>query len=820
MRSFPANGLNIVIVLALLTAVLSCSERECPAAEKKAHTRKPLPSAAEIAKLPADGGKEFNRLIHEKSPYLLQHARNPVDWYPWGAEAFAKAKKEGKPIFLSVGYSTCHWCHVMERESFETEMIAKILNEFYVSTKVDREERPDLDQIYMTATQMLAGQGGWPNSVWLTPAGKPWYAGTYFPPTAKFGRPGFNTILTQLARAWRVQNDEIVKKSDEIADRIKRYTSGKTRAKAHGELSYQLLENATRMMSMTFDPRMGGFSRAPKFPPHSNLLLLLSEYERTKDDRLMHMAQLTLDQMAAGGIHDHVGGGFHRYATDPIWLLPHFEKMLYDNAQLARAYVKAYELTGKERHKRTAIDIYDWVLREMTDKDGGFYSALDADSEGEEGLFYIWTRKEVLKILGKKAGDEFCKAYGFVKGGNFFDQASGKKPGGNIPHFPEGFDAAAKALKTDPAALRKRLAAGRDKLLKVRVKRIWPYKDDKILTSWNGLMIESLAIGGRGLKDPKLTKAAEKAASFVLKNMRKKGRLLRTYRSGGAKLNAYLDDYSFMGLALVELHRTTGDKKWLSEATSLAGAMLKYYSDPDAGGFFFTSSDHEDLLSRTKDPFDRAVPSGNAVAVRLLVELGELTGKSEYRDAADKALRAFLPFMQRSPRGMGVLLHAAGRFLETAPPEPEETVRKPNAKSQIGPVKVELFASKLSVAPGETIKLKILLTSDKGWHVNSNKPLDDKLIATSLKFRGSKKLSLADVTWPAGDKVKLKFSDKPLSVYEGAVLVRASIKIAKDAPLGSAKAELTLKAQPCGNTVCQEPADHKLTLEIKVAKPK
>ncbi len=812
--------MNIVIILALLTAVLSCSERACPAAEKTAHTRKPLPSAAEIAKLPADGGKEFNRLIHEKSPYLLQHARNPVDWYPWGPEAFAKAKKEGKPIFLSVGYSTCHWCHVMERESFETEMIAKILNEFYVAIKVDREERPDLDQIYMTATQMLAGQGGWPNSLWLTAEGKPWYAGTYFPPDDKFGRPGFKKILTQLARAWRIQNVEIVKKSGEVADRIKRYTSGTTRAQASGKVGYELLENACQIMSMTFDPRMGGFGRAPKFPPHSNLQLLLSEYERTKNERLMHMVRITLDAMAVGGIHDHVGGGFHRYATDPIWLLPHFEKMLYDNAQLARAYVRAYELTGKDRDKQTAMDTYDWVLREMTDADGGFYSALDADSAGEEGLFYVWTPKEVQEILGKKAGDEFCKAYGFVKGGNFYDQASGKKPGTNIPHFPKGFDTAAKELKADPDALRKRLTAGLDKLLKVRVKRIWPYKDDKILTSWNGLMIESLAIGGRVLKDPRLTKAAEKAASFVLKSMRKKGRLLRTYRSGGAKLNAYLDDYSFMGLALVELHRTTGDKKWLAEAVSLADAMLKHYSDPDAGGFFFTSSDHEDLLSRTKDPFDRAVPSGNAVAVRLLVELGDLTGRTEYRAAADKALKAFLPFMQRSPRGMGVLLHAAGRYLATAPPEPKETVRKPNAKAQAGPVKVELFASKLSVAPGETLKLKILLTSEKGWHVNSNKPLDDKLIATSLKLSGGKKVSLAGVTWPAGDEVKLKFSDKPLSVYEGAVLVRANIKIAKDAPLGPVKAELTLTAQPCSNTVCQEPADHKLALEIKVAKPK
>ncbi|MCP4375073.1 MAG: thioredoxin domain-containing protein [bacterium] len=379
------------------------------------------------------------------------------------------------------------------------------------------------------------------------------------------------------------------------------------------------------------------------------------------------MATLTLDAMARGGIHDHIGGGFHRYATDPIWLLPHFEKMLYDNAQLARIYVKAYELTGKERYKRVAGDIYNWVLREMTDPGGGFYSALDADSSGEEGLFYVWRRKEIIEILGEKSGDEFCKAYGFVEGGNFVDQASGKKPGTNIPHLPADIKTIAKKLNTDPAALLKRLESARGKLLKQRVKRVWPHKDDKVLTSWNGLMIEALAIGGRVLKDPRLTAAAEKAATFILRDMQKNGRLLRTWRRGSAKLNAYLNDYAFLGLGLVELHRTTGDKKWLAQAVSITDVMIKNYSDPDAGGFFFTSRDHEQLLARTKDPFDLAVPSGNAVAVRLLVELGHLTGQAKYRTTAKKALDAFAPFMQRSPRGMSTLLHAAGRYLATAP---------------------------------------------------------------------------------------------------------------------------------------------------------
>ena len=809
MRVFPASGLNGVIILVLLTAVLSCSDRSCPAAEKTAHERKPLPSPAQIAKLPADGGKEFNRLIHEKSPYLLQHARNPVNWYPWSTEAFARAKKEGKPIFLSVGYSTCHWCHVMERESFETEAIAAILNEFYIAIKVDREERPDVDQVYMTATQMLAGQGGWPNSLWLTPAGKPWYAGTYFPPDDKFGRPGFKKILNQLARAWTAQNAEILKRSDEISARIKQYTSGKSRTSASGEISHKLLENATEIMGMTFDPRMGGFGRAPKFPPHGSLQLLLSEYARTKSDRLLHMAGVTLDAMAAGGIHDHVGGGFHRYATDPIWLLPHFEKMLYDNAQLARAYVNAYELTGKERYKRVAMDTYDWVLREMTDAGGGFYSALDADSDGEEGLFYVWTRKEIIEVLGEKAGDEFCKAYGFAEGGNFFDQANGKKPGTNIPHFPE-------ASKADD----KRFASAREKLLKRRVKRVWPYKDDKVLTSWNGLMIEALAYGGRALKDPRLTAAAEKAAGFILRDMRKDGRLLRTWRGGGSKLNAYLDDYAFMGVAFLELHQTTGDKKWLTEAASLADVMLKNYSDPDGGGFFFTSSDHEELLTRTKDPFDRAVPAGNAVAVRLLVELGHLTGQAKYRVAAEKSLKAFLPFMQRSPNGMSTLLYAAGRYLATAPAQEATSRPAAAAVAQSGPVKVEAFAPRLTAEPGGSIDLEVLITIEKGWHINSSKPLAKNLIATELKLKGVTQTTLGDVVWPAGKKATFGFSDQPLSVYEGTVRILAKIRVAKDLFAGQTNVELTLTAQPCSNKSCLLPINHKLPLTITITAPK
>ena len=779
-----------------------------------AHKPKALPTPQEIAKLPPDGGRKFNRLIHEKSPYLLQHARNPVNWFPWGPEAFARAKKEGKPIFLSVGYSTCHWCHVMERESFEREDVAKILNEHYVAIKVDREERPDVDQIYMLATQLVSGRGGWPNSLWLTPDGRPWFTGTYFPREDRSGRLGFKSILTNLAKTWRTRQKDINTRADQIAKAMRTYSSGK-HVEPAGEVSRDLIQAAVRVLRRSFDEQQGGFGGAPKFPPHSRLRLLLHEYRRTKDAALLRMATRTLDAMADGGIHDHVAGGFHRYAVDGRWFLPHFEKMLYDNAQLARAYVDGYLLTRDERYRDVAVRICEWVLREMADPAGGFHSALDADSEGEEGKFYLWSRKEIVQILGHEEGELFCDVYGAVDGGNFTDEATGHKPGTNLLYLPRPLAEAAGKLKLTPAQLSKRLASARAKLLAVRVRRVWPHRDDKVLAAWNALMIGSLAYAGQHLKEPRYVAAAVKAAEFVLARMRKNGRLLRTYRQGGAKLPAYLDDYAFLADALLDLRDATDDDRWLKVSRSIADEMLRLYGDTSGGGFFFTAGDHEDLLARTKDPVDRAIPAGNAVAARALVRLGQLTGQSKYRDAAGETLDAFQGFMARMPQGTSSLLVAAAMYLDTAPAAPAGP--KADAVAGKKPVSVAAFASRLTAAPGAEIDLALRVAVDKGWHVNSHRPLGKDLIATSLSVNAGGSAVLGDVVYPPGKKVKFAFSPEALSVYEGTIWIRAKLKLAKTAKPGRAAVELAIGTQACNDSRCLAPQTHKLTLNLTVA---
>ena len=773
--------------------------------------------------LPPDGGPEFNRLIHEKSPYLLQHARNPVDWYPWGDEAFERARREKKPVFLSVGYSTCHWCHVMERESFERHDVADILNRHFVAVKVDREERPDVDAIYMTVTQLMTGRGGWPNSVWLTPARRPWFAGTYFPREDASGRPGFKSVLTQLAAAWQDRRSEVDRQADRITQALKQAGTGRDFT-ATGELARDVVGAAMRAIVESFDPTHGGLGGAPKFPPHGALRLLAYECRRTPDPERLRILTRTLDAMADGGIHDHVGGGFHRYATDARWFLPHFEKMLYDNAQLARAYVDGFLLTGHTRYRRVAMRTLDWVLREMTDADGAFHSAIDADSEGEEGKFYAWRPEEVVAVLGDDAGQRFCRVYGIEPGGNFADEAGGHKPGTSIVHLKRPLGAAAAAERISVDQLRRHLDADRRKLLEHRATRVWPHIDDKVLTAWNGLTIGSLAYAGRHLNQPRYTHAAERAAAFILDRMRRDARLLHTYRAGHARLSAYLDDYAFLADGLLELHDATGHTRWLDQARALMDVLVKHHWDAPTGGFFFVSDDHEDLLTRTKDPFDSALPSGNGVAAAVLVRLGALTGETAYGDQARAALDAFRGFMQQAPRGTESLILAAARWLDQPSAAPatraagtQAAGSQPDARSTIGAVTVRAFAPTRTPARGQTVALIVRVALDRGWHVNSSAPLDPRLVALRVTLDAHPHAALGHVVYPPGNEVRLPFSPERLSVYEGTIDITVPVVVGAAAPPGPTRWVLRLRAQPCDDRSCQAPQTHALPIPIEIA---
>jgi len=595
-----------------------------------------------------------NRLAGETSPYLLQHAGNPVDWHPWGNEAIRRARGENKPIFLSIGYSACHWCHVMERESFEDAKIAAILNEHFISIKVDREERPEVDEIYMTAVQMMTGQGGWPLSVFLTPELKPFFGGTYFPPEDRLGMPSFGKVLLAISQAWRDRRDDLDDNADRVLAALREQASAA--APASGPLDGAIFARAATALRREFDPQWGGFGGPPKFPPGAAIAFLLREQLETGDRDLLAMAAITLDRMAAGGMHDQIGGGFHRYSVDAKWLVPHFEKMLYDNAILAKVYIEAWQASGHQRHRRVAEGIFEYVLRDMTDATGGFHSAEDADSEGVEGKFYVWTRREILAALGEEDGELFCDFYGASEGGNF--------EGKNILHVARDPAAFAGSRGLSPQELEERLGPLRQKLFEVRSRRARPGKDDKVLAAWNGMMISALARGYQAFGNPRYREAAERAADFVLAEMVRDGTLLRTYRGGRegegqSKLPAYLDDYAEMAFALVDLYEATFDLGRLEAADRLVGKMAADFWDSEHGGFFYTSGDHKDLLVRMKPSYDGAVPSGNSVAAVVLLRLARLLDQREYRDKAEQILASMQPQIATQPRGHLNLICAA-----------------------------------------------------------------------------------------------------------------------------------------------------------------
>ncbi|MBI4228387.1 MAG: thioredoxin domain-containing protein [Deltaproteobacteria bacterium] len=600
-----------------------------------------------------------NRLINEKSPYLLQHADNPVDWYPWGDEAFEKARKEDKPILLSIGYSTCHWCHVMEHESFEDPEVARLMNETFVSIKVDREERPDIDNVYMTVCQMISrGNCGWPLNIIMTPENKPFFAATYIPKEARFGRAGMLDLIPRVKELWTTQRDEVMKSANQITSALKQGLGVSGQLKGE-ELDESTLGEAYNQLTGSFDSDNGGIGTAPKFPTPHNYLFLLRYWKRSGNESALAMVEKTLRSMRLGGIYDHVGFGFHRYSTDPNWFLPHFEKMLYDQAMLAMAYIEAYQATGKKEYEQTAREIFTYVLRDMTDPGGGFYSAEDADSEGEEGKFYLWSEKEIEQVLGKDDAELVIKVFNTSEEGNFGEEATGRKTGDNILHLKKPIAEIAPSLNISQEELNKKIQMAIDKLFKVREKRVHPHKDDKVLTDWNGLMIAALAKGAQAFNEPEYSIAAGRAVDFILKNLvDKNGKLLHRYRDGESGITANVNDYSFLIWGMIELYEATFDVNFLQTALELNNDLIKRFWDENNGGFYFTSDDGEELIVRQKEINDGAIPSGNSVAMLNLIRLGRMTADSKLEQKAAKIGEVFSKAINRYPSAFTQLMVA------------------------------------------------------------------------------------------------------------------------------------------------------------------
>lgn len=575
-----------------------------------------------------NNSRKANRLIKEKSPYLLQHAHNPVDWYPWAEEAFEKAESEDKPIFLSIGYSCCHWCHVMERESFEDQEVAEILNDHYVSIKVDREERPDIDSIYMTVCQSLTGRGGWPLTVVMTPDKKPFFVGTYLPKRSKWGMSGLVDLLERIKSKWQTDQEAIAEAGEKIALSVSTQY-----AVMHGEIGVEVVDRAFQELERSFDTGYGGFGNAPKFPSPHNLLFLLHYWKRTGESSALSIVIKTLRSMYAGGIYDHIGFGFSRYSTDREWLVPHFEKMLYDNALISFVFTEIFRATGNPFFKQAATEIFKYILRDMTSPEGGFYSAEDADSEGEEGKFYVWTPDEVIQVLGADEGKIFCEIFGITVKGNF--------EGKSIPNL---IDSNIRDIDPD------RLGLLRSKLFSYRNKRVHPFKDDKILTSWNGLMVASMARAGTVVDGKDYLQAAERAVDFIWNKMRRSdGRLMARYRDGEAAFPAYIDDYAFLQWGLLELYDATFKTDYLRMSILLLDKMKELFWDGEKGGFFFYGQDSEQLIARPKEVYDGAIPSGNSVAAMNILRLARITGREDLFDMADRQIKAFAGQVSANP---------------------------------------------------------------------------------------------------------------------------------------------------------------------------
>ncbi|HEX2644484.1 MAG TPA: thioredoxin domain-containing protein [Thermoanaerobaculia bacterium] len=755
-----------------------------------------------------------NRLAGESSPYLLLHQYNPVDWYPWGEEALEKARREDKPIFLSVGYSTCYWCHVMERESFSSPSIAERMNRDFVNIKLDREERPDLDEIYMTATQILNRQGGWPNSVFLTPDLKPFYAGTYFPPESRHGLDGFGVVLGNLANAWKTRRADIEEHAEEMAAAM-RHSLEERAEPATEPPGADAGDRALFLLMRRFDREHGGFGGSPKFPTPSNLFLCQEMAgERAEAGEML---AATLDQMARGGIYDQLGGGFHRYATDREWKIPHFEKMLYDNGFLLELYAREHARTGDPQAARIVRETAAWLEREMTSPEGAFWSAIDAETHGHEGAYYVWTREELDAALGEEEATFLAPLLGFDRD-PFFEKTA------YVLHLPEALADQARRRQIPEEELARELRSAENRLLAARFRRDRPLTDDKILADWNGMVITGLAVAGEELGEPLLVERAATAARFVLERMRPAGGpLLHSWRAGHGKIPAYLSDYVFLVRGLLALHHATGEEGWLRSAIDLTEEQIERLRDPEGG--FFVAGASPDVLFRSKDPFDGATPSANAVAALNLLDLAERTGDLMWRGEARYVLQAFAPLVEGYPDGVRMMAIAVRRYHRTttaaaadepeAAPvlDPEERVVWERSAEAAGVRKLELEAERLVSVhldlsgpkePGASWRpFRLILEIEPGWHIQANPASEAYLVPTAVAAEGA---ALREVRYPEGDELKPDFAQAPLAVYEGRVEIRGEI-----GEMGP-EACLRITYQLCDDTHCLPEATREVSV--------
>jgi len=762
-----------------------------------------------------DQSRPANRLQHETSPYLLLHAHNPVDWYPWGPEAIARAREEDKPIFLSVGYSTCYWCHVMERKVFANAEIAAMMNEWFINIKVDREERPDLDQIYMTATQLTSGSGGWPNSLFLTTDLKPFYAGTYFPPEDSHGRPGFPRVLQALHDTWQNERQKVEDTAAQITEAIRQAQEDQGGEPMAPDPS--LISSAVTAIINRYDDANGGFGGAPKFPPAMRLDFLLDAWVRGVDDERMEtIIPHTLESMARGGMYDQIGGGFHRYSTDARWLVPHFEKMLYNQAQLVRTYTGAFALTGDRRWHVVAEDILRYVEREMTSDEGGFYSALDAETDAVEGQYYLWSEAGIVERLGARA-ELFFDLYGLQPV---------PEVGRSVLFRKADEEDVAVSRGIELAQLRTAIDESKQMLLEERQKRPYPLRDDKILTAWNGMMIAAYAEAYTAFGNESYRHTAETAARFVQEELgTDSGGLQRVYRNGTVKYAGYLEDYAHFAEGSIALHRATGDKMWLDVAEGITDEMVKrFWDEAGGGGFFYTEGTGGDLIARSKSGADSALPSPNAVAIQCLFDLAQETGRADLHQKAEAGLEIFGSAMTSHPGGYISMVSAARSYLQYDQPAPpielggllQQSRERLLTPQQV--VTVRLEPSTMEAAAGGVFQALVHLDIEDSWHINANPPTSEWLVPTTLTMNADVPVVLAEVTYPSGKQLFFPSFEETLSVYDGAMTIAANLEVGAQAQVGrEGVVRFLVGYQACDDSRCLPPAELVEEITVRIA---